>query len=241
VLARARARSPATAAFARRVRARVALTPDRRSFYVAWPAASAGRRAVVTLHGYFSTAFDELRRWQPEAARRGLAVVALQWRLGRGSPRSYSPRAIRAQAERILAAAGSTGAVLHGYSSAAPRAYGVAALDRGRRFSLYVGDAGGAKPGFPMHAEVFGGGLGPRPLAGTRWMLYCGRRDPDPELTGCPIMRRTRRAIERRGGVVERLLSDPTAGHDGLFEHPHNLRAVFDAFERRSDGAQRGT
>jgi hypothetical protein len=251
VLARARARSPATADFARRVDARVGVTPDRRSYYVMWPADADGRRAVVTLHGYFSTAFDELRRWQPEVARRGLAVVALQWRLGRGSRRSYSPAAIRAQARRLLGAAGAGRALLHGYSSAAPRAYGVAALDRGRRFSLYVGNAGGAKPGYPMHGAVFGGGLGSRPLAGTRWVLYCGARDPDPELTGCPIMRRTRRAIERRGGTVERLLVDPAAGHDGLFEHPRNLRAVLDFFQGRgragaaaaiaNGGGQRGT
>ncbi len=236
VLARARLESPARYRQARAAGARIAATPDRRSFYVMSPPGARGGRAIVTFHGYLSTAFDGFAHFRAEAARRGYTLIAVQWRLGRTSRESYTPRQMYAQARALLrrAGVGRGEALLHGYSSAAARVYGVAALDRrgSRRFALAVGDAGGARPGLPMYGEVFGGGMGPRPLAGTRWVLFCGGRDPDPRLTGCPIMRRTRTLIRRRGGRVERFLVDPRASHGGFHENPANQRVALDVFAR---------
>ena len=241
VLARARLESPVRYREARAAGARIAPTPDGRSFYVMLPGAAAGpggSKAIITFHGYLSTAFEGFAHFRAEAARRGYTLIAIHWRLGRTSPESYTPRQMYAQARALLRAAGVApgAAVLHGYSSAAPRIYGVAALDRrrARLFGLSIGDAGGARPDLPMYREVFGGRLGPRPLAGTSWVLFCGGRDPDPKLTGCPVMRRTRRLIQRRGGKVERFIVDPAASHGGFHEHPANQRAALDIFARLS-------
>nr|MDQ4040671.1 hypothetical protein [Actinomycetota bacterium] len=63
-------------------------------------------------------------------------------------------------------------------------------------------------------------------------VLFCGGRDPDPRLTGCPIMRRTRTLIRRRGGRIERFVVDPRASHGGFHENPANQRVALDVFDR---------
>lgn len=238
VLARARAQSPGPYRAARGAGARIAATPDGRSFYVKSPAGARGGKAIVTFHGYLSTAFDGFSQFRREAAARGYTLIAIHWRLGRTSRESYTPRQMYAQARAVLRRSGVAAgdALVHGYSSAAPRVYGVVAADRrgAKVFSLAVGDAGGARPGLPMYREVFAGGWGPRPLAGSRWVLFCGGRDPDPWLTGCPIMRRTRAQIVRRGGTIERFLVDPRASHGGFHENLANQRAALDVFARLS-------
>ena len=233
VLARAKLESPGAYRAARAAGARIATTPDGRSFYVQSSAATRGGKTIVTFHGYLSTAFDDFGHWRSEAARRGLRVVAIQWRLGKTKNDSYTPAQMYAQARALLRRAGvARDALLHGYSSAASRMYGVAALDRrgGRVFSLEIGDAGGALPGYPGYREVFGAPPGRKTLAGTRWVLFCGGRDPDPNLTGCPVMRRTRSKIVARGGTIARFIVDPRASHGGFLQNVANTRAALDLF-----------
>ena len=234
VLTRAKLESPDAYRRARDAGARIAATPDGRSFYVQSPAGGRGGKTIVSFHGYLSTAFDIFGAWLPEAKRRGYRVIAIQWRLGQHRTDSYSPGAMYAQARALLRRAGvpAGDALLHGYSSAASRMYGVAALDRqrGRVFSLDVADAGGALKGFPMYREVFGAPAGRQTLAGTRWVLFCGGRDPDPELTGCPIMRSTRTKVVARGGAIAKFIVDPRASHDGFLDNPANTRVALDLF-----------
>jgi hypothetical protein len=235
VLARAKLQSPDAYRAARSEGARIAATPDGRSFYVqSAPAGARGGKTIVTFHGYLSTAFDDFGHWRPEASRRGYRVIAIQWRLGRTKNDSYSPAAMYAQARALLHRAGVAprDALLHGYSSAASRIYGAAALDRGRLFSLDVADAGGALTGYPGYREVFGAPRGRKTLAGTRWVLFCGGRDPDPQATGCPVMRRTRTKIVARGGKIARFIVDPRATHDGFLDNPANTRVALDLFAR---------
>ena len=234
VLARAKLESPEAYRAARDAGARIATTPDGRSFYVQSRGATRGGKTIVTFHGYLSTAFDDFGHWREEAARRGYRVVAIQWRLGKTKNDSYTPSQMYAQARTLLRRAGVApgAALLHGYSSAASRMYRVAALDRraGRVFSLEIADAGGALAGYPGYREVFGAPAGRRTLAGTRWVLFCGGRDPDPNLTGCPVMRRTRTKIVARGGTIARFIVDPSASHGGFLQNVANTRAGLDLF-----------
>ena len=233
VLTKAKLESPDAYRAARDSGARIASTPDGRSFYVQSAGAARGGKTIVTFHGYLSTAFDIFRAWTPEAQKRGLRVIAIQWRLGKTKNDSYSPAAMYAQARALLRRAGvpAGDALLHGYSSAASRMYGVAALDRRAHvFSLDVADAGGALKGFPRYREVFGAPSGRKTLAGTRWILFCGGRDPDPELTGCPVMRSTRAKIAARGGKIVRFIVDPRASHDGFLDNPKNTAVALEEF-----------
>jgi hypothetical protein len=234
VLAKAKLESPQAYRAARDAGAKIAATPDGRSFYVQSPATGRGGKTIVTFHGYLSTAFDIFGAWLPEARKRGYRVIAIQWRLGKTKNDSYAPPGMYAQARALLRRAGVPAgqALLHGYSSAAGRTYGVAAIDRrsSRLFSLFVADAGGARKGFPMYDSVFGAPGGRQTLAGTRWVMFCGGRDPDPELTGCPIMRSTRAKVRARGGSVARFIVDPRATHNGFLHNPANTRVALDLF-----------
>jgi hypothetical protein len=234
VLAKAKLESPEAFRAARAAGARIATTPDGRSFYVQSPQRGGGGKTIVTFHGYLSTAFDDFGHWRAEAARRGYRVIAIQWRLGKTKNDSYTPAQMYGQARGLLRRAGVApgSALLHGYSSAASRIYGVAALDRGagRLFSLSIADAGGALPGYPGYREVFGAPAARKTLRGTRWVLFCGGRDPDPDQTGCPVMRRTRTKILARGGAVARFIVDPRASHGGFYENQANTRTALDLF-----------
>jgi hypothetical protein len=163
-----------------------------------------------------------------------LGVIAIQWRLGKTRKESYTPVSMYAQARALLRRAGVRpgDALLHAYSSAASRMYGVAWLDRrgGRVFSLEIADAGGALPAYPGYRQVFGAPPGRKTLAGTRWVLFCGGRDPDPDLTGCPVMRRTRSKIVARGGTIALFIFDPRSSHAGFLQNVANTRAALDLF-----------
>jgi hypothetical protein len=232
VLAKAKAQSPGPYREARAAGARIANTPDGHSFYVESRPGVRGGKTIVTFHGYLSTAFDDFKHWSAEAQRRGIRVIAIQWRLGKHRTDSYTPSQMYAQAKILLRRAGVKPgeALVHGYSSAASRMYGLAYLDRrgSRYFSLAIADAGGALPGYPGYAQVFGAPAGRKTLAGTRWILFCGGRDPDPDLTGCPVMRRSRAKIAARGGAIARFIIDPRASHGGFFENQANTRAALD-------------
>lgn len=192
--------------------------------------------AIVTLHGYKSTAFEQFESWYPYAARRGWGLIAVQWRTGfTRAAFSYSPETIYAEAARLLEREriGRHRALLHGYSSGGIRTYGITALDASshRLFGVSIANAGAALSSFPVRSEIVGGRLGAKPLAGSRWVLYCGGRDPHPTYTGCPAMRASAAFVKRYGGEVLRLIVDPHAGHAGFLEHPANVELALHAFE----------
>jgi len=237
VLAKAKAQSPGPFRAARAAGARIANTPDGRSFYVEYPRTGGGGKTIVSFHGYLSTAFDDYTHWAAEAKRRGIRVIAIQWRLGKHRSDSYTPTQMYTQARTLLRRAGVKpgDALVHGYSSAASRMYGLAYIDRrnSRLFSLAIANAGGALPGYPGYDQVFGAPAGRKTLAGTRWILFCGGRDPDPDLTGCPVMRRSRAKVAARGGQILRFIQDPRASHGGFYENQANTRAALDLFAQQ--------
>lgn len=88
LLAQARAAEPTRYQFALAQGAQIMPTHDGKSFYVLWfppHFQTAPRRVMIaTLHGHASWAFDEFYLWQPYAAQRGYAILALQWWFGGG-------------------------------------------------------------------------------------------------------------------------------------------------------------
>lgn len=237
-LAVARAHSPARYQFALRHGAGIFATPDRRSFYVAWPGRRRDGKVIVTTHGYFANAIDDFYYWYRYAAPRGYSIVALQWRLGPTPEDSMTVGEMYGQIATILRRRGVRpgNALLHGYSSAAVRTYALTALDRraSRFFALTIANAGGATKSIPLWHSIFEGGFGPRPLSGTNWVLWCGGRDAHVNVTGCPAMRRTVGLIRRRGGHVARLIDEPLARHGGFLENPRSVGMALSAFARVS-------
>jgi len=236
-LDRAREASPSRYALARQQGARIARTPDGRSFYVFWPGTRRGGKVIVTLHGYVVNALDDFSYWRSYAARRGYGLLALQWRLGPSARESYRPGEIYGQVTRILRSRGVAPgqALLHGYSSSATRTYAIAALDRrsARYFSLFIANSGGATRTSAGYAQVFGDAPSRRTLAGTDWVLWCGGLDRE-FATGCPLVRRTAGLIRGRRGRVAHLLAVPGARHGGSFRTPASVQTALSEFARLS-------
>ncbi len=239
LLARARAQTPQRAAAAERLGATRENTGDGRSFGLLWqPAGRTPAGWIVTLHGSASWAYDEIVLWQPFAERNNLGIVALQWWFGGGQRTEdyYRPNELRRELERLMRRAGATreNALLHGFSRGAANLYALVAFDAklpNPLFRAVIANAGGMAADFPANRDIDGGRLGTTPYAGTRWWLYCGGGDPNPDRDGCPAMRRTRDWLAQRGGEAQ--LAEDTAGdHGGFHRRSQNVDKALDWFLR---------
>jgi predicted esterase len=239
ILAAAKVRNPQRYRFTVRQGAKVALTSDRRSFTVSWrpKAGVVPRGAIVSLHGFSSSAFDQFAFWQSYAKSHGLGLIAVQWRRGFDSQAfTYHPPAILSFAadalKRMKIPRGA--ALLHGFSSGGIRVYALAALDNraAKRFGLFLANSGAAVGNYPLGRQIEGGHFGAKPFAGERFVLFCGRKDPHPAYTGCPAMDHTRKVVTTRGGEVDDVIADPTGGHASFFVHPANVRRALRDFDR---------
>ena len=69
-------------------------------------------------------------------------------------------------------------------------------------------------------------------LGGTDWDIYCAGRDPWPNLSGCPSMRRAASDLKASGATVTRFLVDPPAHHGGFLKNPKDVDLVLADFAR---------
>ncbi len=120
--------------------------------------------------------------------------------------------------------------LLHGFSRGAANLYGIVALDAGTPRPLFrqvIANAGGMSPDFPMNRDVEHGHFGRTPYAGTRWWLYCGAGDHNPERDGCPAMRRSQAWLKEKGATAE-LAEDPGGDHGGFHRRGQNVERALD-------------
>ena len=221
---------------AERLGARVERTRDGRSFALVWPPAGEPRGWIVTLHGSGSWAHDEIVLWQPFAQKRQLGIIALQWWFGGGQQNAdyYAPPEMRREIESLMAAAGARpeNTLLHGFSRGAADLYALVAMD-GRTprplFRSVIANAGGMSSDFPMNREIENSRFGATPFAGTRWWLYCGGGDPNPERDGCPAMRRSQRWLQDNGASAD-LVEDSGGDHGGFHRRGQNVERALDWF-----------
>ncbi|MBI3828025.1 MAG: hypothetical protein HY291_00820 [Planctomycetes bacterium] len=193
----------------------------------------------MTLHGHAGNAFNEFFLWHAEAAKRGCAIVALQWWFGKGeSPEDYyTPKELYAESESILRGlkAPPHSVLLHGFSRGSANIYGVTAYDRSSKNDfvlLTIANSGKASPDFPVNKDIDQGVFGAKPFDGTHWVLYAGAADPHPDRDGVAGMREARDWVTKHGGTVERLIEDPQGGHGGFHRNPENMRTALDVFEK---------
>lgn len=221
---------------AQRLGARVERTRDGRSFALVWRPPGSPAGWIVTLHGTGSWAHDEIALWQPFAQKRQLGIIALQWWFGGGQQMAdyYAPPEMRRELEGLLAAVGARpeNTLLHGFSRGAANLYALVAMD-GRTprplFRHVVANSGGMSADFPMNREIERGRFGASPYAGTRWWLYCGGGDPNPERDGCPAMRRSQKWLQNKGASAD-LSEDPGGNHGGFHRRGQNVERTLDWF-----------
>lgn len=217
-------------------------TADGASFYAAWSPPGfdpATDGTIVTLHGHDGWASASFAVWQPFLSSRRHAIIALQWWFGGGEAPAdyYLPVEIYPTLRRALADEGSAPgrSMFEGFSRGSANSYAVEAMDRADpapAFLITVANAGGASADFPPNVEIDAGHYGSTPFAGSRWVLFCGGMDPDPDRSGCPGMERTKTWIEGHSGTVELLIEDPSAGHGGFHQNPANANLALDLYRR---------
>lgn len=216
-------------------------TADGASFYAAWTPPGfdpATDGTIVTLHGHGSWASSSFAAWRPFLTARRHAIVALQWWFGGGETNAdyYLPAELYPTLRRALAEQGTAPgrSLFEGFSRGAANSYAVEAMDRADTapaFLMAVANAGSARLDFPPNQEIVAGRYGSTPFRGAHWALFCGGLDPEPELSGCPAMERTRTWLESLGGAVERLIADPTTGHGGFHLNPANANLALDLYD----------
>lgn len=239
LLAQAQAANATRYQFATTQGAQVQATSDNKAFTIWWAPSgwttSAG--VIVTLHGHGSYAFDEFYLWQPYAAAKGYAVLALQWWFGGGEATSdyYTPQEMYPLLAGLLSGKGvSSGtALFHGYSRGSANSYAVTALDAqsgNRYFHMVLSNAGGAASDYPPNQQIAAGSYGSQPYAGYQWMMYCGEKDPDPTINGCPAMTAARDWVMKYGATFKLLIDDPNGGHGGFMTNSSNVNTALAQF-----------
>lgn len=242
ILEQMQRRDPQAFAFARSKGARIETvsTALGTSFYVAWfPPGKKPQSTpvVVTLHGSRGDAAAKFQSWQPQAAKRGYGVIALEWWNGVNQPvhgpesevnylsaaQLYSTLKTLLRKEKVKPSL----VLLHGHSRGSMRTYPLAFLDRkgSRYFRLAIGDSGGARSDSEDIRAISS-------LKGTRFVLYCGERDVNHELPACEALTQTESWIESKGGRVELFIQDPVGNHGGFLASPANINMALDVFAR---------
>lgn len=225
--------------FATTLGAQIQATSDNLAFSVWWAPAGWTPQSgvIVTLHGHGSYAFDEFYLWQPYAAAKGYAVLALQWWFGGGEATSdyYTPQAMYPILAGLLANKSvSTGtALLHGFSRGSANSYAVAAQDAqsgNRYFHMVLSVAGGAMSNYPPNQQIAAGNYGSQPFAGYQWVMYCGEKDPDPGINGCPAMTAARDWVVKYGATFSLLIDDPSGDHGGFMTNSANVNTALAQF-----------
>jgi hypothetical protein len=112
--------------------------------------------------------------------------------------------------------------LLHGFSQGSHEAFALTRIDREgpRLFAMTLAESGGDGAR----------GTGGAELSDTRWDMYCAGRDPWPNLSGCPAMRRARTEVTADGATVSRFLVDPPAHHGGFLHNAGDVELVLRDF-----------
>lgn len=236
LMSQAQLANPVRYSYAATQGAEMRATTDSRAFSIWWQpsAGTAPKGVIVTLHGHGSWATDEFYLWHPYAKSRGYAVLALQWWFGGGESTAdyYTPADMYPLMAKLLSDKGVRpgSAMFVGYSRGSANSYALAALDHastGRRhFGLVLSNAGGATLNYPPNQSIMAGDFGPSPYAGLSWAMYCGEKDPDPEINGCPAMNAARDWVTQYGANVVLFIDDPTGDHGGFMTNSANVETA---------------
>jgi len=123
---------------------------------------------------------------------------------------------------------------LRGWSLGSEISYEVTYLDRAsgnNRLALTISHDGGMRPnpddmsvGKEFTRNLYDGVYGDDAFEGAHFYLYSGA---EPQIG---YMRNTAQVITAFGGVVERLVLDEGAGHDGFYRHPSTTKRRWISF-----------
>jgi len=199
------------------------------------------RRVMVIAHGHGGNAYRELNNELEFARKYGYAIVAIQWGEAEGermfsgqqfyafmnAALRYMEHAYNAQLDKCA---------YRGWSQGSGISYEVTYLDRinGTDYlRLTISHDGGMmldasemSVGREFVTNLYDGVYGLDAFEGKHFYLYAG------EPGQAKYMRNTAEVITNLGGVVEQLIEDVNAGHDGFYRHPQYHEEALDIFFR---------
>lgn len=199
------------------------------------------RRVMVIAHGHGGNAYREMANELEFAREHGYAVVAIQWGEAEGE-RMFSAQqfyqfmdaALRYMAYKYDAQIDKT--VYRGWSLGSGISFEVTYLDKingSNYLALTISHDGGMRPdpeemsvGREFTRDLYDGVYGDDAFAGAHFYLYAGEEEQ------IAYMKNTEQVITSFGGVVERLATDPGAGHDGFYRHPQYHEEALEIFFR---------
>ncbi len=187
------------------------------------------RRVMVVAHGHGGNAYREMANELSFAQEHDYAVVTIQWWVGEGDAMfsgeqfyEFMDVALRYMEYKYNAQLNKC--AYRGWSLGSEISYEVTYLDRisgNNRLVLTISHDGGMMPdpvdmsvGEEFVTNLYNGVYGSEPFKGTHFYLYAGEKEQIGN------MRNTQEVITSFGGVVERLIEDEEAGHDGFYIHP---------------------
>ncbi|NRF67053.1 hypothetical protein HLB44_08675 [Aquincola sp. S2] len=240
LLAQAQAADPVRYAFVVARNTEIRATSDNKAFTMWWQPATGKVPAgvIVPLSGHDGWAHDGIYLWHAYAEKYGYAILSLQWWFGAGEATDdyYRPEHMYPLIAAALSDKGvKPGSVFfNGFSRGSANSYAMAALDHaatGRRFfGLVLSNAGGAAANYPPNQQIESGAFGPLPFSGIRWAMYCGQKDPDPMLSGCPAMTAARDWVVKHGASVVLFIDDPNGDHGGFMLNSANVETALASY-----------
>ena len=215
------------------------------TFFVLWipPAYElmASRRVMVIAHGHGGNAYKELDNELKFARKYGYAIAAIQWWTGvekvmysgtqfyqfMNAALEYMVSKYHAQPRKCA---------LRGWSFGSEVSFEVTYLDRvsgKNRLALTISHDGFLRPdpdsmgiGRDFTLNLYNGVYGNSAFAGKHFYLYSGS---EPQIG---YMQNTVNVLASFGGVVEKAVSDPGAGHAGFYQHPWYHEEALNIFFR---------
>ena len=222
--------------------ARVVNLEPMHTFFIVWVPDGykemATRRVMVVAHGHTGSSYFQMAKELEFARKYGYAVVAIQWWAGEGDKMysgeqfyAFMDTALRYMAYKYNAQLDKC--AYRGWSMGSAISFEVTYLDKikGTHYlKLTISHDGGMWPdpsqmavGREFVTNLYNGMYGDDAFEGKHFYLYAGKEQ-------AKIMRNTAEVIPKFGGVVERLVEDLSAGHDGFFEHPQYHEEAIEIF-----------
>ena len=215
-------------------------TADGDSFYALWkPAGFDPERdgILVSLPGHDVFASTSYTVWRPFVSARRYAFIGVHWWFGTGETTAdyLTPEAIYSDVAAALAEQGLPHgrALFEGFSRGSANSYAVIARDRAATtpiFALAIANAGGMNAGYGPNVEIIDGAFGATPFVGSRWVLFCGGEDTNPE-SDCAAMHATDAWLRPLGAEVLLFIEDPAGGHGGFHQNAANANRALDLYE----------
>jgi hypothetical protein len=200
-------------------------TSDGRSFTVWWQPEDFDPKdgiVFVHAHGQAGWATEGFELWHKHLKERGWAYLGVQWWYGNNQEwigYAQPLEIYRWTGEALHRHGVRPGRVIYeGFNMGSANSYAVTYIDRRQArpyFALTIANSGALEEDFAPNGLLLSKHEPSHPLAGSRWILYCGELD-DVQRDACKKMGRTREQLEERGAVVHRFIREKFGTHEGM-------------------------